>query len=181
MATAQAHLRRRENEKLQQIQQYSSKLYAALEQSASAVEELTASAQELAASSQETAEIAKTASREVDNTTEILEIIRRVAQQTNLLGLNAAIEAARAGEYGRGFSVVAEEVRKLADESNNSARNIADMLKKFRNSVERVSGNVQQSNLIVQEQAKANQEIAQRLEGLREIGHLLIEMAERKS
>lgn len=180
IATVQESQRLRENEKLQEVQQHSSKLYDALEHAAAAVEELTASSQELAATSQETAGIAKMAYQEVDNTTEILEIIKRVAQQTNLLGLNAAIEAARAGEYGRGFSVVAQEVRKLADESNKSLQNINDMLNKFRNLVEQVSKNVEQSNVITQEQAKANQEIAQELESLREVAHKLIDMVERK-
>jgi hypothetical protein len=180
IATAQENQRLRENEKAQQIQQYASELYTAIEQAAAAVEELTASAQELASTSEETAGIAKMAYQEVDNTTQILGIIRRVAQQTNLLGLNAAIEAARAGEHGRGFSVVAQEVRKLADESNKSAQSINDMLKKFRGSVERVSHNVEQSNVISQEQAKANQEIAQMLEGLREVGSNLMAMVDRR-
>lgn len=180
IATAQENLRLRENQKAQQIQRYASGLYNAIEQAAAAVEELTASAQELASTSQETAEIAQIAYREVENITQILNIIRRVAQQTNLLGLNAAIEAARVGEHGRGFSVVAEEVRKLADESNRSAQNINGLLSKFRSSVERVSINVEQSNVISQEQAKANQEIAHMLEGLREVGSSLMAMVERK-
>jgi len=57
--------------------------------------------------------------------------IGSIADQTNLLALNAAIEAARAGEHGRGFAVVAEEVRKLAEESNNSAAKISDLAKEI--------------------------------------------------
>ncbi|HMM22113.1 MAG TPA: PrpR N-terminal domain-containing protein [Selenomonadales bacterium] len=181
ISKAQELVRLRENERSQQLNRYVTEMYTALERAITAAEQLSASSEELAATSQEAAHIAKTAGVEVNQTSEILEIIRRVSQQTNLLGINAAIEAVRAGENGRGFAVVANEVRKLADESTQSAANIKGMLSKFREAVEQVLKNVEQSNDITQEQALAMQEIARTLEGLRTIGQKIMNMADNKA
>ncbi|SER65038.1 methyl-accepting chemotaxis protein [Psychrobacillus sp. OK032] len=76
----------------------------------------------------ETTEIMKSMAKHSVEIQSITSLITDISEQTNLLALNAAIEAARAGEYGKGFAVVAEEVRKLAEQSKNSASEIGSMV-----------------------------------------------------
>jgi methyl-accepting chemotaxis protein len=81
----------------------------------------------------------KEAEASAKNTDEVIGFIRNVATQTNLLGLNAAIEASRAGENGRGFSVVANEIRKLSSSSSQSINEINSTLNKIRLAVDKIA------------------------------------------
>ena len=82
--------------------------------------------------------------KEVDKIKTLSEVILQISAQTNLLALNAAIESARAGEAGKGFSVVAEEIRKLAENSKNTVKEIQDTLDVILKAVENLAGSSRQ-------------------------------------
>lgn len=153
-------------------------LIAASSQIEAVINQIASGVQELAHRNNEILAEAVTANDMADNTDEIVNFIKGVSSQTNLLGLNASIEAARAGEAGRGFNVVAQEIRKLSNSSNESIGKIENVIKNISSSINKINDKIVDAENISKEQSRALQEIALSIEQLNSTAKLLGKLAD---
>lgn len=141
--------------------------------------QISSSADEIASSGGEMISYVNSALKKTEETDEVIRFVQQVAKQTNLLGLNAAIEAARAGETGKGFQVVAQEIRKLAVSSNESANKIASVLKDIQKSVTQILEMVEKNGTLTQEQAAGTEEITAEISEISNLASKLKEFSNR--
>jgi len=113
----------------------------------------------LAQTINESEQVIMSVKEDSENIVSILDVIKNISEQTNLLALNAAIEAARAGEHGRGFAVVADEVRSLAQKTQNSTVEIEKMIDSLTNSADSAVERMHESKVQVEEMVEKTQNV----------------------
>jgi len=161
------------------LRDMSNNLTKELEQSAAVIQELAASASEITANQQQLNQFVKNIlvlSEEINN---ILTFIRQIADETKMLGLNAAIEAARAGEVGRGFGVVAEEIRKLSDDSRETVSRIRILTDKIKTAVQEAEKSSDLTLRSSENQAAATEEVSASLTEIMNLAEKLNRMAKK--
>ena len=140
--------------------------------------------QELTQQVSSTSEVINLLSHNSVQISSVLDVIRSIADQTNLLALNAAIEAARAGEQGRGFAVVADEVRNLASKTQQSTQDIQAMIESLQKgvseAVKNIDGSVQSVHNTVELSNKAGESLADICNEVNEINQLVNENSDKQ-
>ncbi|TWI56164.1 methyl-accepting chemotaxis protein [Halalkalibacter nanhaiisediminis] len=131
-------------ERQQKLDNYMEQIYTIVDDLQEKVQVLSAHSQELAASGEDVKEQSASALRDSKKSHEVVNFIKQVSRQTNLLGINASIEASRAGSAGAGFKIVATEVRKLSTETSDASEKINHSLNEITSSIHLLLENVEQ-------------------------------------
>jgi len=134
-----------------------------INETASDIEKLVDNVGQAAEKNVESAKMIGDLEQQADEIGQVVKTVAGIADQTNLLALNAAIEAARAGEHGRGFAVVADEVRNLAEGAEKSAGNIRDLVAEIQKDVKAVAQDTEQAGTKGKEEVEKGKNITQQL------------------
>ncbi len=140
------------------------------------VEETKRGMEKIVESAESTGKIISSLANKTDQIGEITQVIDDIADQTNLLALNAAIEAARAGEQGRGFAVVADEVRKLAERTTKATKEIAETIKTIQKEAKEADESMMEAKKSVEEGMSLTEEVSLVLDEILKVNEKVSDM-----
>ena len=160
-------------EKRNEVLALSETISSSLKQIFSALQNVSEGVKNIVDSNTDILDEVKIAYESTKGTDDILKFVQNVSKQTNLLGLNASIEASKVGDLGRGFSVIAKEIRKLSNSSSESVKKIDDVLRKIEGSVSNISTKVSESSLFFETQASNFAQITTSVQDLSTSAHYL--------
>jgi prefoldin subunit 5 len=146
------------NQTLDSFRQSTNELNSIIQELSATSEEMTKASDHTAQRLQSLLEESQAITNDIKSAHKILGFIKDIASQSHLLGLNAAIEAARSGKHGRGFSVVANEIRKMAENSKVSANEINEQLQHMEQEITKINQSIQEISAITEEQSASMQE-----------------------
>lgn len=141
---------------------------------------INAQAQDVAHMQEESNQAALRLQEAANETKVVSDFIRGIADETNLLGLNASIEAARVGEQGKGFGVVAEHVRSLANNSKDATTTIEKSLQNMDNSIKQILEQMNQLSELVQSQAALTEQVNSAVEEINHMGESIVLFAKER-
>ncbi len=160
-----------------QLREVSANMEKGMTEMAAVMEELAASASQINNNEIQLNKNVQEVYKLSEDINGVLNFIKQIADQTKMLGLNAAIEAARAGEVGRGFGVVAEEIRKLSDESKDTVASIRTLTDSIKNKITDTINSSDSNMRASEEQAAATQELTASIEEITSLATTLEKMA----
>lgn len=165
-------------ESANRLSEVAESLSAITEQTSASINEIANSVSNLANQMGDVSDQLKTVNANSGEIKQISVTVKNLSDQSNLLGLNASIEAARAGEYGKGFSVVASEIRKLALNSKENVAKIDVIIQEINSSIKQLDQSFVEINTVTDSQASAIEQISATMQELSSNSNTLAKMVE---
>ena len=166
------------NERISHMREVATELSSSVEEMSATTEELAATSSDVSRRLDELSNFVESMSEDIKQINTIVGAVKDIAMHSKILGLNASIEAARSGEHGKGFAVVANEIQKMAQNSTNSADDIAKQLDNIKHSIHYINDTTTQVAAFTQQYSSSMNEINNAYTSLTDLGKYLLQLSD---